>query len=46
MARMTSAERATLRRLIDGRSKKTAINMIAIMMKARSAETAKPEIRK
>ena len=38
------AESATLRKLMDGLSKSTATSMIAIMMKARSAETPNPEM--
>ena len=42
---MINADRATMRRLIDGLSKKTAISMMEIMIQERTAETAPPEMR-
>ncbi|MNL33515.1 hypothetical protein D3C87_1554310 [compost metagenome] len=42
---MTIAASAMFRRLIDMRSKKTATSMIEIMIQARTADTAPPEIR-
>ncbi len=42
---MTSAASATLRRLIETRSKNNATSMIEIMIQDLSAETAPPEIR-
>ncbi len=43
MARITSADSATLRMASAGRSSMTAMNMIAIIMKARTVAIEDPD---